>query len=284
MHILVFLLILAVLIANVPKSLRARIIRFVLTAGVLFLLVALSVRLLPYGPLFLLLSAIAFFAYRAGRKSRHQRQRPAPSETPNPPVALLPAPVDSDPKAPPTPPTRRTAMSPTPQTLEALTRELEILHLEASKFALQSSLKIHEANSQTQNGMIIHSHAGDEQSDFSWGLLAEKLAVPINRRIALSTYNALERECRQLQERINRSEAVQQAETLLGEATRLDFRFSAPDSDTSLANERWVDNTLAAIERLTEFAEEVVEHLERITRKLQRIETQSAPSDAATPQ
>lgn len=100
MHILVFLLILAVLIANVPKSLRARIIRFVLTAGALFLLVALSVRLLPYGPLFLLLSAIALFAYRAGRKSRHQRQRPAPSEIPKPPVALLPAPVDSDPKTP----------------------------------------------------------------------------------------------------------------------------------------------------------------------------------------
>lgn len=171
-----------------------------------------------------------------------------------------------------------------PQDIEELIRNLETQSLEVAKFSVQISTKIREANSQTQNGMTIHTHAGDEQSDFSWGLLAEKLAVPINRRIALSTYNALERECRQLQERINRSEAMQQAETLLGEATRLDFRFSAPDSDTSLANERWVDNTLAAIERLTEFAEEVVEHLERITSKLQRIETQSAPSDAATPQ
>ena len=159
-----------------------------------------------------------------------------------------------------------------PQDIEELIRNLEMQSLEVAKFSVQISTKIREANSQTQNGMIVS------------GSLTEKITIPIARRIALSTYNALERECRQLQERINRSEAMQQAETLLGEPTRLDFRFSAPDSDTSLANERWVDNTLAALERLTEFAEEVVEHLERITRKLQRIETQSAPSSAATPQ
>ena len=167
-----------------------------------------------------------------------------------------------------------------PQAHEKLIQQLHLLSIETVQFSQQLAQKMRKALSCTREGMTLHTHAGKERSDFSWDLLIEKITTPIARHLALSSYNDMELECRQFLDRLNHSEAMQQAEKLLGESTRLDFRFSAPDHDTSLANEDWLDNTNAAIDRLAEFADAVMAHTERLTDKL---ETLAEPGSIAQP-